>query len=89
MVPFVMGVLSGMAIQKTLGGKEDEPVFKPVEMREVTEEHVKDTLAKASRTLQSDEGFKAMPAREVSNEELPDYIRKKLAARGNSAVADE
>ena len=71
MIPFVAGVLSGMAIQKVLGGASSEeslPNFEPVQMREVSEEHVKETLAKANK-----------PLREVSEEDLPDYIREKLA----------
>lgn len=79
MIPFVAGVLSGMAAQKLIGGKEEEVVFKPVEMREVSEEYVKETLSKSRQR----------PAREVSDDKLPQYIRDKLAARTNSAVVDK
>lgn len=80
MIPFVAGVLSGMAIQKALDDTgESPPEFEPVAMREVTEEHVKETLAKASKTLQNDDGLEQISAREVSNDELPKYIRDKLA----------
>lgn len=88
MIPFVAGVLSGMAVQKILG--ESPPEIEPVEMREVSEEHVKEALAKASKTLQVEgNSLEQMPAREVSTEELPKYILDKLAARENSAVVGE
>lgn len=83
MVPFVAGVLSGMALQKILSGgesSESPPEFEPVEMREVTEEYVNDVLSKSGKQKQ-------ISAREVSDDELPQYIRDKLAAR--STVADE
>lgn len=83
MVPFVAGVLSGMALQKALGNATDEkPIFEPVEMREVTEEYVNDILSKSSKQQQ-------ISAREVSDDELPQYIRDKLAARANSSIAEE
>ena len=93
MIPFVAGVLSGMAVQKILGGNssgESPPEIEPVEMREVSEEHVKEALAKASKTLQVEgNSLEQMPAREVSTDELPKYILDKLAARENSAVVGE
>ena len=76
MVPFVAGVLSGMAIQKVLGGSstgESQPIFEPVEMREVSAEYVEETLSKSNRS-------KKLSAREISVDELPQYIRDKLAA---------
>lgn len=83
MVPFVAGVLSGMALQKALGNAADEePIFEPVEMREVTEEYVNDILSKSSKQQQ-------ISARKVSDDELPQYIRDKLAARANSSIAEE
>lgn len=83
MIPFVAGVLSGMALQKALGDAEEEqPIFEPVEMREVTEEYVNDILSKSSKQQQ-------ISAREVSDDELPQYIRDKLAARANSSIAEE
>ena len=83
MIPFVAGVLSGMALQKALGNATDEkPIFEPVEMREVTEEYVNDILSKSSKQQQ-------ISAREVSDDELPQYIRDKLAARANSSIAEE
>ena len=83
MIPFVAGVLSGMALQKALGNAEEEqPIFEPVEMREVTEEYVNDILSKSSKQQQ-------ISAREVSDDELPQYIRDKLAAQANSSVAEE
>ncbi len=83
MIPFVAGVLSGMALQKALGdAAEEQPIFEPVEMREVTEEYVNDILAKSGKQQQ-------LPAREVPDDELPQYIRDKLAAQANSSVADE
>lgn len=83
MVPFVAGVISGMALQKILSGgesAESPPEFEPVQMREVTEEYVNDVLSKSGKQKQ-------ISAREVSDDELPQYIRDKLAAR--STVADE
>lgn len=92
MIPFVAGVLSGMALQKALEGNsstENPPEFEPVAMREVSEEHVKETLAKASKTIKVEENsLEKIPAREVSADELPKYIRDKLAAQTNLAVAD-
>ena len=92
MIPFVAGVLSGMALQKVLGGNsssENPPEFEPVQMREVSEEHVKEILAKASKTIQGGENsLERIPAQEVSQDKLPKYIRDKLAAQENSAVAD-
>lgn len=83
MIPFVAGVLSGMALQKALSNTEEEqPIFEPVEMREVTEEYVNDMLAKSGKQQQ-------IPAREVSDDNLPQYIRDKLAAQANSSVAEE
>lgn len=83
MIPFVAGVLSGMALQKALSNAEEEqPIFEPVEMREVTEEYVNDMLAKSGKQQQ-------IPAREVSDDNLPQYIRDKLAAQANSSVAEE
>lgn len=83
MIPFVAGVLSGMALQKALSNAEEEqPIFEPVEMREVTEEYVNDMLAKSGKQQQ-------IPAREVSDDNLPQYIRDKLAAQTNSSVAEE
>ena len=80
MIPFVAGVLSGMALQKVLDGSENEqPVFEPVQMREVSEEHVKEILSQAKKSIRVEEGLKEIPRREVSDDELPDYIRKKLA----------
>ena len=52
MIPFVAGVLSGMALQKALSNAEEEqPIFEPVEMREVTEEYVNDMLAKSGKPV--------------------------------------
>lgn len=79
MIPFVAGVLSGMAVQKLIDGKTEEAVFEPVEMREVSEEYVNETLSKSRR----------VPAREVSEDELPQYIRDKLAALDKAAVVDK
>ena len=75
MIPFVAGVLTGMAAQKILG--ESPPELEPVEMREVSEEHVKETLAKANKPIRIN-GLEQIPAREVSTDDLPDYIRKKI-----------
>ena len=82
MIPFVAGVLSGMAVQKLIDGKTEEAVFEPVEMREVSEEYVKETL--------SNSGKRKRPSlREVSEDELPQYIRDKLAALEKAAVVDK
>ena len=75
MIPFVAGVLTGMAAQKIFG--ESPPEIEPVEMREVSEEHVKETLAKANKPIRIN-GLEQIPAREVSTDDLPDYIRKKI-----------
>lgn len=85
MIPFVAGVLSGMAAQKIIDGVAEQPVFEPVEMREVSEEHVKEVLNQAKKSISVEEGLEQIPAREVSESELPDYIRDKLAARANVA----
>lgn len=85
MIPFVAGVLSGMAAQKIIDGVAEQPVFEPVEMREVSEEHVKEVLNQAKKSIRVEEGLEQIPAREVSESELPDYIRDKLAARANVA----
>ena len=79
MIPFVAGVLSGMAAQKLIDAKAEEVVFEPVEMREVSEEYVNETLSKSRQ----------IPAREVSNDELPQYIRDKLAALEKAEVVDK
>ncbi len=110
MIPFVAGVLAGMAAQKVLGenssGETQE--MEPVEMREVSAEDVKNSLLAAGKTLRVyvDEKFsnlgetsdqmpvekifvkdeeckslKKSSAQEIAEEELPDYIRKKLTAR--------
>lgn len=82
MIPFVAGVLSGMAVQKLIDDKTEEAVFEPVEMREVSEEYVKETL--------SNSGKRKRPSlREVSEDELPPYIRDKLAALDKAAVVDK
>lgn len=81
MIPFVAGVLSGMAAQKIIDGATEQPVFEPVEMREVSEEHVKEVLSQAKKTIRLEQ----IPAREVTDDELPQYIRDKLAARANVA----
>ena len=67
-------------MQKVLDGSENEqPVFEPVQMREVSEEHVKEILSQAKKSIRVEEDLKEIPRREVSDDELPDYIRKKLA----------
>ena len=81
MIPFVAGVLSGMAAQKIIDGAAEQPVFEPVEMREVSEEHVKEVLSQAKKPIRLEQ----IPAREVTDDELPQYIRDKLAARANVA----
>jgi len=90
MIPFVAGVLSGMAAQKILDGAANEqPEFEPVQMREVSEEQVKETLSKASKTLRVGENLlEKIPAREISHDELPKYIRDKLAAKEKSAAGE-
>ena len=81
MIPFVAGVLSGMAAQKIIDGATEQPVFEPVEMREVSEEHVKEVLSQAKKPIRLEQ----IPAREVTDDELPQYIRDKLAAQANVA----
>lgn len=57
MIPFVAGVLSGMTIQKIFDGGKEEPLFEPVEKREVSEEHVKEILSQAKKSIRIEENF--------------------------------
>ncbi len=79
MIPFVAGVLSGMALKKIFGDNEENPAFEPVAMREISEEYVKETLSKANKTLQiGGTSIEKISAKEISADELPSYIRDKL-----------
>ena len=57
MIPFVAGVLSGMTIQKIFDERKEEPLFEPVEKREVSEEHVKEILSQSKKSIRIEENF--------------------------------